>query len=153
MNESQTLENCSGLSLLNLHICSCPFYPNKIFPTIIFSLFTFFPLIGLTLSVSWIYLCNNLETFVSNTFNLLRNSETVINSGVFRGAPPAPPPPTAHNFLDFKQFSRKYLDKIVYWRPPGSAPPPTGNPGSAPHHLMFQQKTIHRKKSLPALQH
>ena len=42
-------------------------------------------------------------------------------------------PPTAQNFLDFMQFLGKF-DKIVCWRPPprGSAPPPTGNPGSAP---------------------
>ena len=38
----------------------------------------------------------------------------------------------AQNFLDFMQFFGKF-DKIVCWRSPrGSAPPPTGNPGSAP---------------------
>ena len=42
------------------------------------------------------------------------------------------PPPTAQNFLDFIQFLGKF-DKIICWCPPrGSAPPPTGNPVSAP---------------------
>ena len=54
-------------------------------------------------------------------------------SGGFRGgAHPARARPTVQNFLDFMQFFRKF-DKIVCWRPPrGLAPPPTGNPGSAP---------------------
>ena len=53
-------------------------------------------------------------------------------SGGFRGRLRRAPPPTAQNFLDFMQFFGKF-DKIVCWRPPrGSAPPPTGNPGSAP---------------------
>ena len=41
-------------------------------------------------------------------------------------------PHMAQNFLNFMQFSGKF-GKIVSWRSPGgSAPPPTGNPGSAP---------------------
>ena len=48
------------------------------------------------------------------------------------GAHPVCAPPTTQNFLDFMQFFGNF-DKIVCWRPPrGSAPPPTGNPGSAP---------------------
>ena len=47
------------------------------------------------------------------------------------------PPPTVQNFLDFMQFFGNF-DKIVCWRPPrGLAPPPTGNPGSAPDHVNF----------------
>ena len=40
---------------------------------------------------------------------------------------------TDQNFLHFMQFFNK-SGKFVYWRPPpgGLAPPPTGNPGSAP---------------------
>ena len=47
---------------------------------------------------------------------------------------PGARPPTAQNFLDFMQLFGNF-DKIVCWRPPpprGSAPSPTGNPGSAP---------------------
>ena len=51
-----------------------------------------------------------------------------IPSGGFRGG--ARP---AQNFLNFMQFFAKF-GKIICWRPPpgGLAPPPTGNPGSAP---------------------
>ena len=48
------------------------------------------------------------------------------------GVHPARAPPMVQNFLDFMQFFGKF-DKIVCWHPPrGLAPPPTGNPGSAP---------------------
>ena len=47
------------------------------------------------------------------------------------GVTGVPPPPTAQTFLNFMQFWGKF-DKIVCWPPRGSAPPPTGNPGSAP---------------------
>ena len=41
-------------------------------------------------------------------------------------------PPTVQNFLNFMQFFAKF-GKIICWRPPrGLAPPPSGNPGSAP---------------------
>ena len=41
-------------------------------------------------------------------------------------------PPTAQNVLNFMQFFAKF-GKIICWRPPRRvAPPPTGNPGSAP---------------------
>ena len=42
-------------------------------------------------------------------------------------------PPTAQNLLIFMQFLQKF-GKIVCWHPTprGLAPPPTGNPGSAP---------------------
>ena len=40
------------------------------------------------------------------------------DSGGFRVAHPArPPPPTVQNFLDFMQFFGKF-DKIICWRPP-----------------------------------
>ena len=43
------------------------------------------------------------------------------------------PPPTVQNFLDFMHLFRKIWQKSICWRPPrGLAPPPTGNPGSAP---------------------
>ena len=43
------------------------------------------------------------------------------------------PPPMAQNFLNFMQSFTNF-GKIICWRPPprGLAPPPTGNPGSAP---------------------
>ena len=38
----------------------------------------------------------------------------------------------AQKFLNFMQFFGKF-GKIICWHPPGGlAPPPTGNPGSAP---------------------
>ena len=50
-----------------------------------------------------------------------------------RGAPPARPPPMAQNFLNFMQFYWKiWLNRMLTPPPRGSAPPPTGNTGSAP---------------------
>ena len=51
-----------------------------------------------------------------------------------RGALPSrEPPPTDQNFLNFMHFFDKF-GKFVCWRPPpgGLAPPPMGNPESAP---------------------
>ena len=43
------------------------------------------------------------------------------------------PPPTARNFLIFMQFLGQILQKSMLAPPPRElAPPPTGNPGSAP---------------------
>ena len=56
--------------------------------------------------------------------------EANFESGTIRRFPP--PLPTAQNFLNFMQFFAKF-GKIICWRPPGGlAPPPTGNPLSAP---------------------
>ena len=53
-----------------------------------------------------------------------------------RGAPG--PPPTDQNFLNFMQFFGKIWQTCMLAHPPprGLAPPPTGNPGSAPEHSL-----------------
>ena len=43
-----------------------------------------------------------------------------------------PPPPPAQNFLNFMQFFGNFGKIVCWWPPGGLAPPPTGNPGSAP---------------------
>ena len=50
-----------------------------------------------------------------------------------KGALPGPPPPIAHNFLNFMQFCGKLWQNRRLAPPPrGLAPPPVGGPGSAP---------------------
>ena len=68
--------------------------------------------------------------------NIRRNLEPRLLNTVadIRGAPRerAPPPPTAQNVLNSMHFFGKF-GNIIYWcTPPGLAPPPTGNSGSAP---------------------
>ena len=62
-------------------------------------------------------------------------------SGGFRGGlTRRAPPSTVQNCLNFMQFFTKF-GKIICWRPPGGlAPPPTGNPGSAPDDLVKMEK-------------
>ena len=64
---------------------------------------------------------------------LVHKSQFTLNSGGSKGGAPGVCPPTVQNFLNFMQFFGKF-DKIIGWRPlsGGLAPPPTGNPGSAP---------------------
>ena len=53
-------------------------------------------------------------------------------SGGSKGALPARPPP-AQNFLNFMHFFGNFGQICMLAPPPGGlAPPPTGNPGSAP---------------------
>ena len=66
------------------------------------------------------------------------SGRNTIHSGGFRGGAGGAggAPPTARTFLNFMQFFGKF-GNFVCWRPPPPppgwlAPPPTGNPGSAP---------------------
>ena len=58
---------------------------------------------------------------------------------------PFPPPPNDQNFLNFMQFLGK-SGKFVCWRPcPGGlAPPPTGNPGSAPAYWCKKKSSLYQ---------
>ena len=51
---------------------------------------------------------------------------------------------TDQSFLNFMQFFDK-SGKFVCWRPPpgGLAPPPTGNPGSAPEYFPFHKQSYY----------
>ena len=67
---------------------------------------------------------------------------TVLTPVADLGGHPARAPPTAQNFLNFMQFFAKF-GKITCWRPPGGlAPPPMGNPGSAPEHFCFIPRAV-----------
>ena len=71
-----------------------------------------------------------------------------VTSGRFRGAHPAHTPPTAQNFLNFMQFFAKF-GKIICWHPPGGlAPPPMGNPGSAPGDVNVVKNYLNSKQNL-----
>ena len=80
-----------------------------------------------------IYFRLNITVEISSRFDELKSTaNTTHTSNGFTGRPPRAPPSTAQNFLNFMQFFAK-LGKIICWRLPGElAPPPTGNPGSAP---------------------
>ena len=77
-------------------------------------------------------------SFHNTTLGILFESHSAtLTSGGSKGGVPARAPPTDQNFLDFMQFFGKF-DKIVCWRPPRwLAPPPMGNPGSAPADLFY----------------
>ena len=59
------------------------------------------------------------------------------------GAPDAPNPPTAQNFLNLTQFFGKF-GKIICCHPPprGLAPPPMGNPESTPGYVLPLSKDL-----------
>ena len=60
-------------------------------------------------------------------------------SGGSKGGAPAAPPPTTQNFLNFMQFFGNFLHYHRLVPPPGGlAPPPTGNPGSAPGFIYLE---------------
>ena len=63
-----------------------------------------------------------------------------LSGGSKGGAPGAPP--TAQNFLDFMQFWEILTKSYVGALPRESAPPATGNPGSAPVAYHMRGRTI-----------
>ena len=70
---------------------------------------------------------------LSDMFSLSR----LITSGGFRGVLPAraPPPPRGPKFSQFHAVFCKIWQNHMLTPPGGLAPPPTGNPRSAPDNL------------------
>ena len=59
-------------------------------------------------------------------------TDTWVSGEIFITSADLGGPPTAQNVLNFMQFFHKFMQNHMLAPPGGLAPPPTGNPGSAP---------------------